>query len=135
MKVYFSTTSRDLDKARALMQRIRDAGHTITFDWTEGIDFEEHMSGAELSARAEADIEGVRQADIVAVYMQPKMERKMTGAAIEIGAAYALHTPVAVIEEGARFAHFFKYHPSVIEMPTFQAFLQHLEDLEQGAPA
>ena len=126
MRIYFSTTSHDIPKAQALMERIREAGHTITHDWTEGIAFEEHMSGVELSSRAEADIEGVRTADLVVVYMQPKMTTNMTGAAIEMGAAYACRTPVVVIEEEARFTHFFKYHPTVIPLPTFQAFLEYL---------
>ena len=83
MRIYFSTTSSDIPKARALIQQVREAGHTITYDWTEGFDREAEMDKTELAVRAQADIQGVQDADAVIVYMQPSMATKMTGAAVE----------------------------------------------------
>lgn len=130
MKVYLSTTSSNLPKARALMQRIRRAGHTITYDWTKGFERERQMGLLELGDRAEADIEGVRSADIVIVYMQPKMADKMTGAAVEIGAALALGKPLAIIEEEATFGHFFRNHRDIALISSMDEVLAQMKRQE-----
>jgi hypothetical protein len=132
MRIYFSTTSSDIPKARTLMRRITDAGHTITFDWTIGREDEHTMSEAELTARAIYDIDGVRTADLVIVYMQPKMADKgMTGAAIEMGAALVMRTPVVVVEEEAAFDHFFKHHTAITKVPTMQDALDMLASYQR----
>jgi nucleoside 2-deoxyribosyltransferase len=113
------------------MRRITDAGHTITYDWTEGFDREPEMTEAELTARAIYDIDGVRQADAVIVYMQPKMHTAMTGAAIETGAALVLRTPVIVVEEEVTFDHFFQHHTAITKVPTMQTALDMLASYQR----
>jgi len=119
MKVYLSTTSSDIPKARSLMQAVRDSGHAVTVDWTEGFENEPEMRVAELQHRADMDIVGVLAADVVVIYMQPKMKTHMTGAAIEMGAAFGVNLPVIVVEQEATFDHFFKHHPLVTKVGTW----------------
>ena len=130
MKVYFSTTSSDLERARELMEVLVYAGHEITYDWTQGFEREPEMSDREMTERADADIDGVHRADAVVVAMHPKMEEQMTGAAIEIGAAFALDKPVIVVEDIAEFRHFFQYHPMVTRVSSMDWALRMLDEME-----
>jgi nucleoside 2-deoxyribosyltransferase len=129
MKVYFSTTSSDIERARELMHVLIVHGHEITHDWTAGFEREAEMSDRELTERADADIDAVHRADVVVVYMQPKMEHQMTGAAIEMGAAFALDKPVVVVEDEAEFRHFFQYHPMVTRVASMDWALRFIEEL------
>jgi hypothetical protein len=64
---------RAFDLARPMMKKLRDAGHTITCDWTEGLvedpshvrKAETELSREEQAKYARADLEGVRTADLV----------------------------------------------------------------------
>jgi hypothetical protein len=64
---------RAFDLARPMMKKLRDAGHSITCDWTEGLvedpshvrKAETELSVGEQRKLARADLEGVRTADLV----------------------------------------------------------------------
>jgi hypothetical protein len=74
LRIYLATPfPRAFDLARPYMRRLRDAGHTITCDWTEGLTedpthvrkAEVELSREEQQKFARADLEGVRTADLV----------------------------------------------------------------------
>jgi hypothetical protein len=112
-RIYVSTTSSRLERAAEVMAEARYRGHTITYDWVEGMAGAASMDEAELARRAQEDIDGVGAAHYVVVIMLREMKYGMVGTSIEIGAALACRRPVIVVEEERIFPHFFGAHPLV----------------------
>lgn len=87
MKVYVAAKWEERNRAREVMFRLVEAGHTITYDWT----VQEQESGYQ----AEADIDGVVKANAyVGVF---EKDLNYVGALIELGAALGIGIPVYVI--------------------------------------
>jgi len=99
MNVYLSARSSDLAKARAAMERLHCAGHTITHDWTRPVELHEAEPGNDetLAACGRADIEGVIAAEVVVVLINSP-HGPGTGAAVEMGAAFATGRSVILVE-------------------------------------
>ena len=122
MSVYVSTSSKRIERAREVIAYLKAKGFRITHDWTVGFDDEASYTDEELSRRAAADVRGARAADFVIVIMLKEMSI-MTGAAVEIGAALAVGTPVVIVEEEIPFEHFFKHHENIVRVPSLEAAL------------
>jgi nucleoside 2-deoxyribosyltransferase len=83
---------RAFDLARPMIKRLRDAGHMITCDWTEGLTTaatpgETTLPKEEQAKFARADLEGVREADL---FWALATDLGGTGMWIETGYAQAL---------------------------------------------
>ena len=130
MKVYLACSSSDLEIARMAMDALREAGHEITFDWTDMFEkAETEGKPVVLAERATADIQGVVDADVLVFYMTPSM--KTVGCFIEIGAALAGPKPVLVCRECSDFDHFFYNHPWVYKVSTFGEILSTLNTWDE----
>lgn len=89
-KVYVAAKFTEKDRVRALYTALKEAGHTITFDWTTG-----EVVGNELEAfrAAQNDLAGVHDADVV-VLLPHAYSR---GAYVELGYALALNKKIIVV--------------------------------------
>ncbi len=73
MRIYVACPfPRAFDLARPMMKALRDHGHVISHDWTEGLDettylqrSEVELSRSEQALLARQDLDGVRTADLV----------------------------------------------------------------------
>lgn len=113
MKIYFAGSSRDWRKVRTWIERAKQCGHTVTFDWTKMVETfgrgdpsstdDEILIGA-----AVHDMQGVKDADILVLFP----DERIYGAMAEMGGALATNTPVWIIGTPQRFSVFFR-HPHV----------------------
>jgi Nucleoside 2-deoxyribosyltransferase len=108
-RFYLSTKKDRSADGAATLHALTERGWQCTFDWTA---FQE-SGAANLPTLAQAEIEGIRQADILIVLLPGGF-----GTHVEIGAALALEKPVilhtpsrAVLETPYPCA--FHYHPGV----------------------
>lgn len=90
MEIYIATSLENAEAHRALREQLEQGGHRITYDWTQ------HGSAqAEEEARqrevAEAELDGVRRADVVIVLLPGGR-----GTHTELGFALALGKPVLI---------------------------------------
>lgn len=95
MKVYVAGSSGELFRVRRAMDRLREAGVAITFDWTREVELvgTANPKGATKADRigwAKADLSGVANADLLLVLVSPDPAR---GAYYEAGYAKANGVP------------------------------------------
>lgn len=100
-RIYVATGFMNYRTAREWMNDLREAGHTITHDWTNTDEFDQYglPMGGKLTREKNieygtADMEGVRQADVVVLL--PYLS--LYGALIEAGMAIALGKRVMVLQ-------------------------------------
>lgn len=95
LKVYVACSSKELDRAERVMDKIRKRGGTITFDWTIdvrrcGSKVPDAITGLRC---AQDDLGGVRDADVVLVL---DSDEPSYGRTIEHGAALVLGKTLVV---------------------------------------
>jgi hypothetical protein len=120
LRIYVSCMQTRHKAARFLMNILESNHHTITFDWTEefsekerkisdGLDY--RLTSGELCRLAVADIEGVKNADVL-VYVL--CDRLSIGCSVEVGAALASSVPIIVLRSFDTSSGFFlANHPNV----------------------
>lgn len=99
MKVYVAGSSSELDRVRAVMAALREAGHEITHDWTEdvlaareaGHASDATVDDAHADKCAARDLRGIREAD---AFILLRREPASFGASFEAGYALAVATGV-----------------------------------------
>ncbi len=127
-KFYVAGRLNNAGRVRQVLAALREAGHTITYDWTTAADADGKFSDPperwpEISS---AEIQGVVSADTV-IIVQPGG----FGAHTEFGAALASGKDVWVVgtrEEmraGASYDCIFNWHPLVTRFETVEAMLLH----------
>lgn len=94
-KVFVSGQLDEAEKIKDAYQKLKDAGHEITHDWTESDIFLSSpklkmANRAECGLRAEKDINGVVQCDVYILFADNKKAGK--GMYVELGAAIALNS-------------------------------------------
>lgn len=109
MKFYVATKWEERARARQIMSQLIDAGHTITYDWT--------MQEQESGLQAQADLNGVIEADVLVFIAEQDLNYK--GALIEIGAALGQGMPVVVIGDAPITETMFFKHPNIIKLKEF----------------
>ncbi len=65
MRIYVAGASREIERAKRVMAMLREAGHTVTFDWAAHIEKVEHAAPTNFEIRAESathDVSGVVEA-------------------------------------------------------------------------
>ena len=104
--VYVAGATKDVERVRTVQNHVRTAGHTITFDWTAGIESqtapEATMFDEVARALAWRCLDGVRDAAVV-VFCAPKYQTLgQRGAWVELGYAVALKRGIVVLGEAGR---------------------------------
>lgn len=99
MLIYVSTPSTWAALAREVMAKVRAAGHRVAIDWTVPIARAEagELGEGDIEAAGRADIEAVRDSEaLLCIITHPR--GPSVGAAVELGAAYALGRTVIFVE-------------------------------------
>jgi nucleoside 2-deoxyribosyltransferase len=93
MKVYVA--GKDISRAVSVMKKLRDAGHTITYDWATDFDNAEDLDKKRTQELASDELAGVKVADCL-VYL---WEKDQESARYEAGMAMGLGIPVLVVAD------------------------------------
>lgn len=93
LRVYVAGGSAERFAVRCYMERLREAGIVVVFDWTYSPGYGRAFTEEETRAQAQADLDAVRSADVV-WYLAPVA--KSEGSHFELGAALALGRRVIV---------------------------------------
>lgn len=95
--IYVAGASKEVELVEYWMGKLREAGHTITFDWTVDVraatKSDAELTNAEQSTYATADLDGVEAADIVWILVP---DNASTGCWVELGAAVAMRKDIIV---------------------------------------
>jgi nucleoside 2-deoxyribosyltransferase len=118
MKLFVASSYLNKVEARKVMRRLKAAGHTITFDWTQA---ERLTTDMHRSAKAQADAQGVWGADALIVVWPGRY-----GTATEIGIAIAAGISVYVLGE-PDVPSIYWYHPLVSTRWTIRTLILELE--------
>lgn len=134
-RVYVAGKFADKDVVRDAQKLFKEAGHAITYDWTEHGSSIENKSAAEFAQDAEADVQGVLHADIVVAIMNdPKYPYVGTFGELCMALAlmkrifvvtnYLTHDPANVGFHKRCFYH----HPSVTKVASIKDVLAAIND-------
>lgn len=117
MKIYIASSFEHVDRVKLLAADLEGLGHSITCKWWERVfeipgegptattelkkryatmAREEFYKLPETAISFKADVEGIRQADILVFLASPDV-RKYNGAAVEFGIAYGLGKPCLLL--------------------------------------
>lgn len=89
MKVFVASSFLNKEKTRRLQRQLRDAGHTITYDWT----IHEGSNNYKILMReAKHDMQGVLDAEVLVILWPGRF-----GTSGELGAAIAADKPIYVL--------------------------------------
>ena len=115
MKIYVA--GNELQRARAVMDMLRETGHIITYDWVAVIET------GPTKEKAIAEAAAVRESDALVFLWGPTQE----SARYEAGMAMGLEKPVVV--SGKKDAFFFQL-PNVYCVDSDEHILQKLQELK-----
>lgn len=93
MKIYVA--GKNISRAISVMDRLRDAGHAITYDWATDFDNAEKLDEEQTQKLAIDERIGVKDADLL-VYL---WESDQESARYEAGMAMGLGKPVVVVAQ------------------------------------
>ena len=123
---------------RNIQQRLIDAGHQITHDWTRNETGDKMLEGddakladlVETGRRAELDIQGVIDAD--AYVMCSDNLKSGKGMYVELGAALALSvtrdSPKVYIVGALNHMSVFYFHPAVVRLDSVDQLIEKLAE-------
>lgn len=133
-KRFYVSSRKDRSKeANALAEALKEQGWERTFEWSDLGD----ATAESRAATAEAELQGVRDADVLIVLLPGGF-----GTHVEIGAALALAKPVILHAPDQKtletpYPCVFHYHPSVkllvSETLDVGAIIAHMTDLSSGS--
>jgi len=138
MKIFVSGQIKDLENVRNIQQRLIDAGHQITHDWTRNETGDKMLEGddakladlVETGRRAELDIQGVIDAD--AYVMCSDNLKSGKGMYVELGAALALSvtrdSPKVYIVGALNHMSVFYFHPAVVRLDSVDQLIEKLAE-------
>ena len=108
-RFYLSTRMDRSEEGARISRALKARGWECTFDWTSLQDSE----STDLSMLAQTEIEGIRQADVVVVFLPGGFgTHAEIGAAIALGKPVILHSPSQAVLE-TPYPCVFHYHPKV----------------------
>lgn len=137
MKVFVSGQIRDLDNVRSVQQKLVNAGHTVTHDWTRNETGDKMLSTSadklrdleETGKRARLDIQGVIDADVYVACTDNENPGK--GMYVELGAALSLAetigTPRIYLVGELNHMSVFYFHPKVIRVEAIEDVIVQLQ--------
>ena len=136
-KIFVSGQITDLDNVRTVQQRLIEAGHVITHDWTRNETGDKMLAGNEAKLanihetgrRAELDIQGVVDCDVYVVCTDNTKAGK--GMYAELGAALALNvtrqSPKILMLGSRNHMSVFYFHPSVVRLDSIDELIEALK--------
>jgi len=133
VSVYVAAKFDDRERVRALQTKLRQAGYTITHDWTAHEANLADKTRAQFQEDAKRDRAGIQAADVV-IFIMDDVEYAFRGTFYEMGYADALYrhvvilTPYAVdapVKEGFRRCCFYHLDEHTV-VATEDALLAHL---------
>ncbi len=126
-RIYVAASFEQRDEVRALHKKLREAGHTITADWTThkeiaSLETEEEREALKQQYAVE-DTNGVTSASVYALLLS---DRKSTGAHIELGIALGANLGrICLIGEPDE-SQLFYSHPAITVYPDTDTFVDSL---------
>ncbi len=110
MQVYVAGRFHHQDHVTRVMDRVRDAGHQLTTDWTQHDPIKPYKDNPETSrAYAKEDVNGAEEADVF-ILIANETGR---GSHAELGVALATNTEHIYVIGDKRHNCMFYYHPDV----------------------
>jgi hypothetical protein len=127
MKVYVAGKIGDSEPSY-VMDKVRERGHEITFDWTSFPHLKPYEENAELSAdAAELELSGVINAGVI-LFVQ---HERGVGMYVELGAALMMQKQViAVVPDSPR--SMFLMHPKVKRVKTLDEALDLIDKIAEA---
>ena len=120
MKFFVSGKVGVEDDAKAAMKVLRDAGHEITFDWTETEHLRPYDENATASREAAVkESRGVEEADVLIVIAH----NRGVGMYVELGIAIGSGVPVRIVTNEESRTMFF-HHPLVRKVQSIEQILE-----------
>ena len=127
-KVYVAASFEQTEEVREVQRLLREAGHTITADWTvheEIANLPTEKERNELRKRyVIEDVEGVKSAS---TYILLLGDRKSTGAHIELGIAIGAGTKNIILVGKADPNQLFYSHSGIVIVPDVATLLKLLK--------
>jgi hypothetical protein len=127
-RVYVAASFEQRNEVRELYKRLRNAGHTISADWTTHKEIVSLKSEEEREALkrqyATEDTEGVTSATVYALLVN---DRKSTGAHIELGIALGAGVGRICLIGSPDESQLFYSHPNITVYPDEDSFVDSLE--------
>jgi hypothetical protein len=107
MKIYVASKYEEKERVREVQEQLRQAGHTITYDWTNN----EQIT----TQQAENDFWGVVEAEALVLIAEKDLH--YCGALVEFGIALGRGIPVYVLgsalDDRCIFLRLFRIHRSI----------------------
>ena len=133
LKIYVAGRFQDAKKISGVISELEEIGYNVTHNWTN-VDPTKTYTNEELGLHAEADIEGVRKAEVLVVYMD-NQEHPYIGTASEFGAAIALKIPIIIYNPNpdSDFKHkynCFYWHKSIRHFQEWSTVISELAALD-----
>lgn len=106
MKIYVAGASAELELCKRYMQKLREAGFTITHDWTAEIEknagkTDKDLTWAEAREHANGDLAGVAASDLFWL-MVPRPPNASKGCWVELGYASSDKSKLIYVSGAAR---------------------------------
>lgn len=115
MKFYVTGRSNNYERVREVFERVKAAGHEVTFEWTTlPMVKPYHVHHKQAAEYAKRGIDGVVEVDVYILFAH----EDGNGVYTELGAALASNTiqgtpKIYAIGEEAKWAAMFNYHPAI----------------------
>jgi len=119
MKIYVAAEYRNREIVRNIHKELRQLGHEITCDWTDSSPYEP------ISVRAQNDVKGVRDAELLIIFMP--VPHDYTGTWVEMGIALGGDIPVYIIGRVSE-SFVFVNHPLVSSFENIQDCMKRLKN-------
>jgi len=129
MKFYVTGRSNNYEQVQAVFERIKKAGHEVTFEWTSLPMVKPYSENAQKAAEfAKQGIDGMVAADVYIIFAH----EDGNGVYTEFGAALASHaiqgTPrIYAIGKDNQWAAMFNYHPALEWFDSLEEVMEVLE--------
>jgi nucleoside 2-deoxyribosyltransferase len=115
VKFYVAGKTHDMELVREVQAMAREAGHEITWDWTQIVEItgpdvteiDRKSNAEEQRGHAESDVQGVRDCDVLIVVLR---DERIVGTLIETGVQLGKDGPIWVLGEWPRHSVFFHMH-------------------------
>lgn len=112
--IYVAGKYHEAARARALMEKLRALGHTITYDWTKHF-FEEQAGIPQNEPKcAEDDMAGVVEANVFVILYHPQL----SGGMCELGGAIVMQSDIIAVGFPKPYVNVFLHHPAVRHVAT-----------------
>jgi hypothetical protein len=140
MKFYVASSVKNKKHVQSVYERLKDAGHEVTVNWTLTEDIpedERDKSNEYVRSIAKRDFEGIRDCDVFVLVSSPPKGRSMY---VELGVALSFRDmtgrPIVYVIGPANNESVFYYHPLVKRVENWDKIIEESKALRViGAPS